>query len=94
MKTRKQQLLSLIKIKTENLLAINGLKLNEMAKDLEEKVAGEYNTFRVYLYVLKKKSVGVRDAQHDLGFSSPHLAAYHLKNFKILDYSRKKISNM
>jgi len=63
-----------------------------MTKNLEERVAGEYNTFRVYLYVLKKKRVGVRGVQHDLGFSSPHLAAHHLKKLEKIGLLRKENS--
>ena len=68
------------------------VKLNEMNKDLEERVAWEYNTFRVYLYVLKKKRVGVRDVQHDLDFSSPHLADYHLRKLKNIGLVKKENS--
>lgn len=68
------------------------LKLNKMTEDLEERVAGEYNTFRVYLYVLKKKRVGIRDVQHDLDFSSPHLAAHHLEKLQKIGLLKKENS--
>jgi hypothetical protein len=49
----------------------------------EERVASELkgNTLRVYWYLLQspKSSVGPRDVQRKLGFSSPALAAYHLE---------------
>jgi hypothetical protein len=67
--------------------------LNETTRDLEEEVAGEYNTFRVYLYVLKKKKVGVREAERDLGFSSPHLAAYHLEKLERIGLLKRENSN-
>ena len=49
----------------------------------EERVASELkgNTLRVYWYLLQspKSSVGPRDVQRKLGFSSPALAVYHLE---------------
>ncbi len=63
-----------------------------MTKDLEEEVSGQYNTFRVYLYALKRKKVGVRDVQHDLDFSSPHLAAYHLEKLENAGLVKKEDS--
>jgi hypothetical protein len=63
-----------------------------MERDLEERVAGEYNTFRVYLYVLRKKRVGIRDVQNDLGLSSPNLAAYHLRKLESIGVLRKEDS--
>jgi hypothetical protein len=47
--------------------------------DLEKEVAGEYNTFCVYLYLLKARKGSTREVQRALGFSSPRLAAYHLE---------------
>lgn len=48
----------------------------------KERIAGELkgNTLRVYWYLLRspKGSVGPREVQRKLGFSSPALAAYHL----------------
>ena len=67
-------------------------KLNGMTKDLKENVAWKHNTFRVYLYVLKRERVGVRDVQHDLDFSSPHLAAYHLKKLENIGLLKKENS--
>lgn len=64
-----------------------------MTKDLEEEVSGQYNTFRVYLYALRRKRVGVRDVQHDLGFSSPHLAAYHLEKLESVGLLRRENSD-
>ncbi len=52
--------------------------------DLDKEVAGEYNTFRVYLRMLKEKHSSARDVQNALGFSSPALAQYHLE--KLLRY--------
>lgn len=61
-----------------------------MAKDLEEKVAGEYNTFRVYLYMLRAKRARAREVQRDLGFSSPRLATHHLEKLNELGLVRKE----
>lgn len=52
------------------------------ASDLEKEVAGEYNTFRVYIYLLKVKRGSVREVQRALGFSSPTLAAHHLRKLE------------
>ena len=47
--------------------------------DLEREVAGEYNTLRVYLHMLKNKKSSIREVQHALAFSSPTLAQHHLE---------------
>lgn len=52
--------------------------------DLEKEVAGEYNTFRVYLYMLKAKKSSARDIQKALGFSSTWLATHHLEKLEKL----------
>lgn len=54
------------------------------ADDLEKEVAGEYNTFRVYIYMLKAKRGSVREVQRALGFSSPTLATHHLQKLEKL----------
>lgn len=59
-------------------------------EELGREVAGEYNTFRVYLYMLRKKRARVRDVQRDLGFSSPRLAAHHLEKLKGLGLVEKE----
>jgi predicted DNA-binding transcriptional regulator len=62
------------------------------AKD-EEKLEAELkgNTLRVYLYVLKSGgSVGAREVQRALGFSSPTLAVYHLDKLVDLGLVDKK----
>jgi len=60
----------------------------------EEKLEAELkgNTLRVYWYVLKSAgdSVGVREVQRALGFSSPTLAVYHLEKLRELGLVRKK----
>lgn len=58
-------------------------------KDLEKKVAGEYNTFRVYVFMLRAKRASVREVQKVLGFSSTWLATHHLKKLERLDLVRK-----
>jgi len=48
-------------------------------EELARQVAGEYNTFRVYLYMLKVRNSSSGDVQRALGFSSPTLATHHLE---------------
>lgn len=57
--------------------------------DLEKEVAGEYNTFRVYLLMLKMKNTSARDVQRTLGFSSTWLATHHLEKLEKLGLVRK-----
>ena len=40
------------------------------------------NTLRVYVYIIKKRKVGVREVQRALRFSNPSLAQYHLNKLK------------
>lgn len=47
--------------------------------ELDREVSGEYNTLRVYLYMLKKRVSSTRDVQRALDFSSPTLAQHHLE---------------
>jgi len=56
---------------------------------LERDVAGEYNTFRVYLLMLRVKEASGRDVAHQLGFSSPALAVHHLEKLDGLGLVRK-----
>ncbi len=49
---------------------------------LEREVAGEYNTFRVYLLLLKTGNVSARRVQELLEFSSPSLAVHHLEKLQ------------
>lgn len=51
---------------------------------LEREVAGEYNTFRVYLIMLKTGQASARDVAQLVGFSSPALAVHHLEKLKDL----------
>jgi hypothetical protein len=50
------------------------------------------NTLRVYLYVLKLRgnTVGVRQVQRALGFSSPTLAVHHLEKLRDLGLLAKE----
>lgn len=50
------------------------------------------NTLRVYWYLLKSggSSVGVRETQRALSFSSPQLAAYHLEKLEELGLVERK----
>lgn len=50
----------------------------------ERDVAGEYNTFLVYLLMLRVKKASCRDVAEQLGFSSPSLAAHHLEKLSDL----------
>jgi hypothetical protein len=56
-------------------------------ENVESKLKG--NTLRVYVYVLKKGKVGVREVQRSLGFSNPSLAQYHLNKLKELSLVRE-----
>lgn len=46
---------------------------------LEREVAGEYNTLRVYIHMMKAKDATARDVYRALGMSSPSLALLHLE---------------
>ncbi len=58
-------------------------------EELEREVAGEYNTFRVYVFMLKAKEASAREVQNALGFSSTWLATHHLKKLERLDLVSK-----
>ena len=62
--------------------------MNSQEQQESEKVASELkgNTLRVYWYVMNanKQTVGVREVQRALNFSSPTLALYHLDKLKDL----------
>lgn len=47
------------------------------------------NTLRVYIYVLKRRRVGVREVQRSLKLSNPSLALYHLNKLKELGLVRE-----
>lgn len=57
--------------------------------DLEKEVTGEYNTFRVYLLMLKLKKSSAREVQKALVFSSTWLATHHLEKLERLGLVRK-----
>jgi hypothetical protein len=46
------------------------------SEDVQAQLKG--NTLRMYVYVLRQKNVGVRQAQRALRLSNPSLAQYHL----------------
>jgi len=50
--------------------------------DIEREVAGEYNTLRIYIYMLKVKASSSREVQRALDLSSPTLAQHHLEKLK------------
>jgi len=56
---------------------------------LEKEVSGEYNTFKVYLLMLKVKRGSAREVQRSLGFSSTWLATHHLDKLEKLGLVRK-----
>lgn len=60
----------------------------------EENVSSQLkgNTLRVYWHLLKssRNTVGAREAQRELGFSSPALAVYHLDKLSDLGLVEKK----
>lgn len=62
--------------------------MNSQEQQDSEKVASELkgNTLRVYWYVMNanKQTVGVREVQRALNFSSPTLSLYHLDKLKDL----------
>jgi hypothetical protein len=55
----------------------------------EKEVAGEYNTFQVYLLMLKVKKASGREVAERLGFSTPSLAVHHLEKLSNLKLVRK-----
>jgi len=58
------------------------MRIHANVSDLEKEVAGEYNTFRTYVYMLKAKRASVREVQRTLGFSSVALATHHLQKLE------------
>ncbi len=57
--------------------------MNEVKReDLDVEIGGEYNTLRVYIYMLKAKAASMRDVQKALGFSSSTLAQHHLEKLR------------
>jgi hypothetical protein len=64
--------------------------VDEDAEDvLEERVGGEYVTFRVYVFLLRAGKASVRDVYHGCGLSSPSLALHHLEKLEGLNLVRK-----
>jgi len=63
--------------------------MHSESKDLDKEVAGEYNTFRVYILMLKVKKSSARHVQVALGFSSPYLATHHLEKLMRLGLVKK-----
>jgi len=63
-------------------LEVQGLATDEEV--IESELKGK--TLLVYMYILRadKHSVGVREVQRALGFSSPSVSAYHLNKLKDL----------
>jgi hypothetical protein len=64
--------------------------VDEAAEDvLEERVGGEYITFRVYVFLLRVDEASVRDVFHGCSLSSPSLALHHLEKLEGLKLARK-----
>ena len=66
---------------------------------LERDVVGQYNTFRVYIHMMKVKEATAREVYRALGMSSPSLALLHLDKLVNLglaekDYGTYYISTM
>ncbi|HLI46681.1 MAG TPA: winged helix-turn-helix domain-containing protein [Geobacterales bacterium] len=47
-------------------------------------------TLQVYLYLLRKEEVGVREVQRALGLKSPSLAEYHLKKLEEMGLAKEQ----
>jgi hypothetical protein len=43
---------------------------------IEDQLKGK--TLKVYMYMVKKEPLGIREVQRELGFSSPSVANYHI----------------
>lgn len=56
---------------------------------LEERVGGEYVSFRVYVFLLRVGEASVRDVYRGCGLSSPSLALHHLEKLEGLKLARK-----
>jgi hypothetical protein len=56
---------------------------------LEERVGGEYVTFRVYVFLLTAGEASVREVYRGCGLSSPSLALHHLEKLERLNLVRK-----
>jgi hypothetical protein len=71
--------------------------MKPMAEIDHEKIDSQLKgkTLRVYMYLLRSAnaSVGIREVQRALGFSSPTLAQYHLEKLKDLGLVRKESSS-
>jgi len=60
---------------------------------LERDVAGQYNTFRVYVHMMKVKEASARNVCNALEMSSPSLALLHLNKLVSLGLLTKKYGN-
>lgn len=55
----------------------------------EKEVAGEYTSFRIYLFMLKKKESTPREAYAELCLSSPSLAVHHFEKLERIRLLKK-----
>ncbi len=62
---------------------------SSLSEELEREVLGEYNTFRTYLFLLKKRTGSARQVSVALGMSSTWLANHHLNKLERLGLVRK-----
>ena len=66
------------------------LPVNKTAENaFEEKVGGEYVTFRIYVFLLRAGKASVRDTYRGCDLSSPSLALHHLEKLEGLNLVRK-----
>jgi len=52
------------------------------SEELQREVLGEYNTFRSYVYLLRKRRASARQVSKALGLSSTWLANHHLNKLE------------
>ncbi len=65
--------------------------MEDDARDLtlEKEVSGQYNTFRVYIHLMKAKDATAREIYRSLEMSSPSLALLHLEKLVKLKLATK-----
>jgi hypothetical protein len=63
--------------------------LVEAENVLEERVEGEYTTFKVYVFLFKAGEASIREVYRGCDLSSPSLALHHLEKLEELKLVRK-----
>jgi len=79
----------------KDILAVNLAKTNKPPRELDQKLLESTlkgKTLIVYWYMLQQpnRSVGVREVQRSLKFSSPSIAVHHLEKLEELGLVKKK----